>query len=80
MKALLEAPKLISKKDLEHQVKEIQFLFRLYHGVNEQEVTDIFRSFPYLYCCDTQKIQKFMGEFRKYRLTKEQIINLVSTH
>jgi hypothetical protein len=78
MRVLLECPKLISKKDLEKQIKEIQFLFRLYHGINEQEVTEIFRSFPYLYLCEINKIQKFMGEFRKYRLTKDQVINVVS--
>lgn len=78
MRILLECPKLISRKDLEHQIKEIQFSFRLYHGITEQEVTEIFRSFPYLYCCELQKIQRFMGEFRKYRFTKEQILKLVS--
>lgn len=38
MRALLECPKLISRKDLQKQIKEIQFLFRLYHNINEQEV------------------------------------------
>lgn len=33
MRALLDVPKLISKKDLEHQIKEIQFIFKLYHGI-----------------------------------------------
>jgi hypothetical protein len=31
MKALLDIPKLISKKDLGKKIKEIQFLFKLYH-------------------------------------------------
>ena len=31
MRALLECPKLISRKDLGKQIKEIQFLFNLYH-------------------------------------------------
>lgn len=77
MKALLDCPKLISRKDLGKQIKEIQFLFRLYHNINEQEVNQVFRSFPYLYLCEVHKIQKFMGEFRKYRLTKEQILKIV---
>ncbi len=34
MKALLECPKLISK-NLEKQIKEITFLFNLYHGFTE---------------------------------------------
>jgi hypothetical protein len=35
MKALLECPKLISKKDIEKQIKEIQFLFNLYHQISQ---------------------------------------------
>ena len=78
MKALLDCPKLISKKELGKKIKEIQFIFRLYHQINEQEVNNIFRSFPYLYCCEHNKLQKFMAEFKKYRFTKEQIIKVCS--
>jgi hypothetical protein len=49
MRALLECPKLISRKDLGKQIKEIQFLFNLYHQVSQAEVNEIFRGFPYLY-------------------------------
>jgi hypothetical protein len=79
MKALLECPKLISKRDLGKQIKELQFLFRLYHGITEQEVTEVFRSFPYLYLCDQTKVQKFLGAFRHYKMTKDQILNMVSS-
>lgn len=79
IRALLECPKLISR-DLEKQIKEINFLFNLYHGIKDQQVFEIFRSFPYLYCCEIKKIQYFMGEFKKYRFTNQQIINLVSYH
>jgi len=41
---------------------------------------DVFRGFPYLFCCDTVKMRRFMAEFRKYRLSNDQIINLVSIH
>jgi hypothetical protein len=51
-------------------------LFNLYHQVSQAEVNDIFRSFPYLYLCEINKVQKFMGEFRKYRFTKEQVIKV----
>lgn len=78
MRALLEVPKLISKKDLSKQIKEIQFLFNLYHQISEKEVNDIFRAFPYLYLCEINKVQKFMGEFRKYRMTKDQIVRVCS--
>jgi len=80
MKALLECPKLISKRDLAKQIKEIQFLFRLYHGITEQELTEVFRSFPYLYLCDQIKVQKFLGAFRHYKMSKDQILNLVRLH
>ena len=76
IKALIECPKLI-QKNLEKQMKEIFFLFNLYHGIKEQEVIDIFRSFPYLFCCELSKFQKFMGEFKKYRFQKETIIKIV---
>lgn len=76
MRALLESPKLVSK-NLDKQMKEIFFLFNLYHGITEKEVMEIFLSFPYLFCCETKKIQKFMGEFKKYRFTKDQVIKLV---
>jgi hypothetical protein len=49
----------------------------LYHKIEEKEVIDIFRAFPYLFCCDIDKIKKFMGEFRKYKFTKEQILKVV---
>lgn len=55
IKALIECPKLISR-NLEHQMKEIHFLFNLYHGMKDNDVLEIFRSFPYLYCCDLKKI------------------------
>ena len=51
-------------------------MFNLYHQVSQAEVNEIFRSFPYLYLCEINKVQKFMGEFRKYRFTKEQVIKV----
>lgn len=63
--------------DLDKKVKEILFIFNLYHKITEKDVIDIFRSFPYLFCCEPIKIQRFMGEFRKYRFSKDQIINLL---
>lgn len=77
IKALIEAPK-VMQTNIEHQMKEIFFLFNLYHGIKEQDVMDIFRNFPYLFCCEVTKVKKFMGEFKKYRFTQEQLIRLVS--
>ncbi len=51
-------------------------MFNLYHQVSQAEVNDIFRAFPYLYLCEINKVQKFMGEFRKYRMTKEQVVKI----
>jgi hypothetical protein len=51
-------------------------LVNLYHQVSQAEVNDIFRAFPYLYLCEINKVQKFMGEFRKYRMTKEQVVKI----
>lgn len=37
---------------------------------------DVFRFFPYLFCCDTIKMRLFMAQFRKYRFTQEQILHI----
>ena len=55
IKALIDCPKLISR-NLEKKMKEILFLFNLYHGIKEKDVMDAFKSFPYLFCCDIKKI------------------------
>lgn len=55
MKQLLDCPKLVNP-NLEKQVKEINFLFNLYHGMTEAQVAEIFKGFSYLWCCDLKKI------------------------
>ena len=47
--SLKESPKLISV-DLETQLKEIVFLFELYHNISKKDTLKIFREFPYLLC------------------------------
>lgn len=54
MQYLLEYPRLISF-NIEKQMKEIFYLFNLYHGISEKETMEIFRSFPYLFCVDLDK-------------------------
>lgn len=76
MKALLDCPKLISV-DLEEQVKEITFLMNLYNGLDEKDVMSIFVTFPYLFCCEVDKIRRFMGEFKKYRFKREEIVKVL---
>jgi hypothetical protein len=51
MSLLIECPTLLMK-DLPKQMKEIFFLFNLYHGFTEREVIEIFKGFPYLFCCE----------------------------
>ena len=68
MKSLVEAPKLISE-DLEKQIKEIVFLFELYHNMSHQQTMKIFKAFPFMLCQKPLKIQKFLAQFRKYKYT-----------
>jgi len=66
MKLIFECPRLLSI-DLVKQMDEVFFLFDLYHKISKEEVTnEIFKSFPYLFCCDTIKMQSFLGHFKKY--------------
>jgi hypothetical protein len=66
MKLIFECPKLLSI-NLTAQMDEVFFLFDLYFKIPQQEVIDgVFKQFPYLFCCDTTKMQQFLGHFRKY--------------
>ena len=78
MKYFFEIP-LLMTTDIFKSAKEIEELFALYHGIQAAQVTEIFRAFPYLYCCPSRKVQLFLCEFRKYRLDADQIMNLVSS-
>lgn len=73
-----EYPKLFSIQ-LEKQMNEVFHLFKLYNGIEQDKVMTMFRNFPYLFCCDTIKMRHFLGEFKKYRMTEDQIVNLVSS-
>ena len=77
VKLLFECPKLVSM-DLRNNMTEIFTLFNLYHGIKEPEVMDVFRAFPYLFCCDLIKMRYFMGQFRKYKFDNETVLHLVS--
>ena len=70
-----ECPMLVSMY-LESQFKEAFFLFELYVQMDEKQVIKIFRGFPYMACINSRKLTKFLGEFKKYRFTHEEIINL----
>ena len=77
IKLIFDCPKLLSV-NLEASMKETFYVFDLYHKITPEEVMGVFRAFPYLFCCDTIKMRFFMGQFRKYRLSKDQILHLVS--
>lgn len=68
MDLLLTCPKLLAG-DLGAQLKEIIFLFELYHKMSEQETIKIFRAFPFMAVTDLRKLTKFLGKFRMYQLT-----------
>jgi len=68
MDLLLQCPKLLAG-DLGAQLKEIIFLFELYHKMSEQETIKIFRAFPFMAVTDLRKLTKFLGKFRMYQLT-----------
>jgi hypothetical protein len=77
IKLTFNFPKLFSVK-LEKQMEETFHLFKLYNGIERQKVMTMFKGFPYLFCCDTVKMRRFLGEFKKYKMTEDQIIRLVS--
>jgi len=78
MKLIFECPKLLSV-NLEANMDEVFFLFDLYFKISQESVVDeIFKKFPYLFCCDTTKMQSFLGHFRKYRFSNPQILALAA--
>ena len=77
MELVFEVPALLNI-DIASKSKEVEELFGIYHKITPNDVRKIFLDFPYLYCTPSKKLQTFLGEFRKYRLSKKQIINLVS--
>jgi hypothetical protein len=78
MKLIFECPKLLSV-NLNAKMDEVFFLFDLYFKISEQDVVDkIFRDFPYLFCCETTKMQQFLGHFRKYKFSNPQIMALAA--
>ena len=70
IKYTFEGPKLFSVK-LEKQMEEIFHLFKLYNGIEQKKVMEMFKGFPYLFCCDTMKMRRFVAEFKKYRMTED---------
>jgi len=55
MKLVFEVPVLLNT-DIVAKSKEIEELFEIYHSISAHEVTEIFKAFPYLYCCPSKKI------------------------
>lgn len=69
IKYTFDCPKLFSV-NLDKQMTEIFALFKLYNNIESPKVMDMFRGFPYLFCCDTVKTRKFLAEFKKYKMTE----------
>jgi hypothetical protein len=70
MNKVFDVPALLSI-DLGAKVKEVEELFEVYHEIKPEQVTEIFLAFPYLYCCPSRRLQLFLAQFRKYRMTKD---------
>lgn len=72
-----ECPKLFSV-NLSKQMEEIFSLFKMYNNIDTAAVMTMFRGFPYLFCCDLLKTRRFLAEFKKYKMTEQQIVSVVS--
>jgi hypothetical protein len=55
VRLVFECPKLLSG-DLATSIKNIQTSFHVYHRITPAQVNDMFKSFPYLYCCNFAKV------------------------
>lgn len=55
MKMIFDVPILLNT-DIMVKSNEINELFRVYHDISAKQVTEIFKSFPYLYCCPSRKV------------------------
>lgn len=60
--------------DIKEELKNRHWLFELYCKFEMEDTLKIFKRFPYLLAMDYRKLTLFCGQFKKYRLTKEQII------
>jgi hypothetical protein len=69
IKYTYDYPKLFSVQ-LEKRMTEVFHLFKLYNKIEEDQVMNMFRGFPYLFCCDMVKLRKFLAEFKKYKMTE----------
>jgi hypothetical protein len=72
-----QCPQLFSTK-VSRRVEETVFLFDLYHQMSRDQVIEIFRNFPFLMQVASVNLKRFLGQFKKYRYSHEQIMNLVS--
>ena len=69
MNYLLEFPRIVSQ-NIREKLKEQIFMFNLYMEIGLKDYFKIFKAFPYILCVDNSKLQKFLGEFKKYKFTK----------
>lgn len=76
--SLLErCPRLISE-DVAKQLTSKEFLFQLYHKFEREDYLQVVLGFPYMLTTPDRKLQLFLGQFKKYRFTKEQLIRVVN--
>mmetsp|Transcript_14071 Transcript_14071/g.10131 ORF Transcript_14071/g.10131 Transcript_14071/m.10131 type:complete len:135 (+) Transcript_14071:233-637(+) len=77
MRYLLDYPKLISVP-IENNAKEIFELFDIYLKIGREGVISIFKSFPYLFCLQAVKVQKFLGLFKMYKFKDDEVIKVLT--
>jgi hypothetical protein len=72
---ILECPKLL---DLPDNFEQISQAFSQTYGYNLEELVEIFKVFPYLYCLDIEKLPLFLEQFEKLKFTKEELNRVLS--
>ena len=73
---LLECPRL-GLVDIRYKMREVFLLMDLYYEFSKEEVVEIFRKFPYLFCVNIYKLEKFLGLFKRYTYTKSELFDML---
>lgn len=69
-----EVPMIISQSEKKYE--DVIFLFNLYFKMEPKHFVKIYREFPFMICLDRATMQAFLGQFKKYKFTPAQLINV----
>jgi hypothetical protein len=53
-------------------------MFELYNKVGTRQYMRLLKGFPYMMCLQERKLQGFCGQFKKYKMSYDQIHNIVT--